>query len=240
MTIPTWQRTNAWREILSRIFADIDVQINVYPEWLVNPQTKRRLKLDFLAMSLGVAVRLEGVEGKAKSNRPRRLSLEEEDQKKERDDARVVVCREHGIELLIIDVAADLIRTPFRELDVKLSQAKRALSDPELVAQITQARSTAADLQRRLKSVEGLALYADLWSDRQNKLLLEADKVSAVEAAPTITYRVNMDVEHTVFGLGTIVEVSESGGDTILTIEFLDIGRKTLAASLLADKLTPL
>jgi hypothetical protein len=37
---------NAWREILARTFDGFFEQDNVSPEWLINPATKRRLKLD--------------------------------------------------------------------------------------------------------------------------------------------------------------------------------------------------
>lgn len=235
MTIPVWQRTNGWREIFTRIFEPWAVQVSVYPEWLVNPQTNRRLKLDFLCHEIRLAIRLEGVEGSRKSQRPRRLSLEEEEQKQSRDDARVVVCRQHGIELLVIDVTQDSIRPIFRELDVKFSQIKRQVDDETVLTEINQSRAKASELARRVKNVEGLKLFADLWSDRQY------DVPTSEQSAPaqTVTFTVGMDVEHAVFGLGTITEAVPSGNDTILTVDFLDVGPKTLAASLVADKLTP-
>ena len=44
--LPTWLIINGWREIFARIFAEVETKFNVSPEWLVNPATKRHLKLD--------------------------------------------------------------------------------------------------------------------------------------------------------------------------------------------------
>ena len=56
-----------WREVLARIFAGCDAKYAVTPEWLVNPDTGRRLKLDCLYPEIGVAVRFVGLEGTAAS-----------------------------------------------------------------------------------------------------------------------------------------------------------------------------
>ena len=59
---------NAWREILARIFDGFKAQDNVSPEWLINPATRRRLKLDRLYPDAGVAIRFAGLT--AKGQRP--------------------------------------------------------------------------------------------------------------------------------------------------------------------------
>ena len=85
INLPIWAVTNAWREIFARIFEGEKVEFNITPEWLVNPATQRRLKLDLLYPELGVAVRFEGLEGKQRRRRP---TLEEEAQQQVRDEAR--------------------------------------------------------------------------------------------------------------------------------------------------------
>ncbi|NJN94834.1 MAG: hypothetical protein HC875_12415 [Anaerolineales bacterium] len=110
--LPTWQINNGWREILARVFAGMEIKLNLTPEWLINPATQRRLKLDMLYPAIGVAVRFEGAEVKQR----RRLSLEEEAQQRVRDDARVEVCRAHGIELILVDLSHETPKPPFRPL----------------------------------------------------------------------------------------------------------------------------
>jgi hypothetical protein len=60
---------NAWREILARIFADFAAEQNLSPEWLINPETKRPLKLDLVYPEIGLAIRFAGLRG-AKQRAP--------------------------------------------------------------------------------------------------------------------------------------------------------------------------
>ena len=78
----TWINTNAWREVLARVFDGFTAQYDVSPEWLVNPETNRRLKLDVLYPNIGVAIRFRGLQGRGWSQRP---NLEEEHKQKVRD-----------------------------------------------------------------------------------------------------------------------------------------------------------
>ena len=55
---------NAWREILARTFDGFFEQDNVSPEWLINPATKRRLKLDKFYPEAGLAIRFIGLVAK--------------------------------------------------------------------------------------------------------------------------------------------------------------------------------
>ncbi|MEZ4635836.1 MAG: hypothetical protein R2873_00885 [Caldilineaceae bacterium] len=60
---------NAWREILARVFADCNVAYNVSPDWLVNPATRRKLKLDYLYPDINIAVRITGLTAKGQGRR---------------------------------------------------------------------------------------------------------------------------------------------------------------------------
>jgi len=229
--IPVWVIANAWREILTRIFENIKTTTNVSPEWLFNPATNRRLKLDMLYPDLGVAVRIEGLSGK---QRRQRLSLEEEEQEKIRRQARDEMCRAHNIELMVIDLG-DEPKAVFRAIDVALSRAGQQAKDVEAVRQIGQARATAAGLSHRISTERDLNLYADLWQDRQFQVPEPAD--TSVVTGEIPPYEAGMEVEHPAFGPGVIVSVTPGDGDTLLSVDFVTAGQKTLAASLVADKL---
>ncbi len=91
---------NGWREVLARIFDGFIVEYGLTPEWLVNPETNRRLKLDCFYPQIGVAVRFVGLEGTA---RKQRKSDEEVMAEEAREQARAAVCRQHGVVLISID-----------------------------------------------------------------------------------------------------------------------------------------
>jgi hypothetical protein len=232
-SLPTWQITNGWREIFARTFADFETKLNVSPEWLVNPATKRHLKLDLLYPEIGVAVRFEGAEVKQR----RRLSLEEEAQQRIRDDARVEVCRAHGIELILVDLSTETPKPIFQDIDLALSRASQRLKTPELLSKISRARATAAQLARKLQSYREFKLYADLWQDRQYQPVLPTPATTPAKSAASFT--VGMEVEHTTYGPGFVVAAAPSGDDTLVTIDFITAGQRTFAASLVADKVRP-
>ncbi len=236
--LPVWQVTNAWREIFARVFEDADKQLNVSPEWLVNPTTNRKLKLDILYPTIGVAIWFEGVQGK---QRKRRLSLEEEIQQGVREDARRDLCTKNGIQLIVVQLWEGKPQAVFREIDTALSRAgRRVEKDEALWEQIKTSRAAASALARKIFSETDLKLYAELWGDRQyrsiepdNSTQLEPDNTSAV------SFVEGMEVEHTSFGPGMVVSVSPTDSDSLITVDFITAGQKTLAASLVAGKLTP-
>ncbi|MDX1524437.1 MAG: hypothetical protein R3264_22595 [Anaerolineae bacterium] len=232
--VPAWMLTNAWREILFRIFAETTVEHNVTPAWLVNPATNRRLKLDLLYPELGVAVRFEGLQGK---NRRARPGLEEEVQQRTRDNARVEICRQHGVALIVVDSNGDDPKAIFQEIDAQLSRANQRLTDPSPRQIISDARTTAARISRQIKSNQDLRLYADLWQDRQYQAPAAAPPDTP--PAPTISFAEGMEVEHTLFGPGVVTGVAPADSDVLVTVDFVTAGQKTLAASLVGDKLIP-
>ncbi len=232
-SLPIWRIANGWREILARIFEVFEIQFNVTPEWLINPTTQRRLKLDMLYPDIGLAVRLEGLRGK----KSHRLSLEEEDQQRIRNNARIQVSQKHGIQLIIVNVDANKPAKVFQQIDSALSRSARHLKDNNLLAQIKTARVTASALSRKVSTNSQLGLYADLWDDRQYKITEPTPtKLSPVAL---ISYTTGMEVEHTIFGPGVVLSTTLTADDTLITVDFISVGQKTLAASLVADKLLP-
>jgi hypothetical protein len=233
--LPVWVITNGWREIFARLFEDEQVQLNVTPEWLVNPETKRRLKLDMLYPELRVAVRFEGLQGK---QRRTRLSLEEEEQVRVRHDARVSMCEAHGIYLIVVDLVTGEPAAVFHEIDTALSRAGQQTKNRTLSARLKQLRTTATSLARKVPTLGDLKLYADLWEDRQYRVPEPASSPKPGIGKP-VSYTEGMAVEHSVFGPGVVIKTTPSDGDMLVTVDFITAGQKTLAASLVADKLLP-
>jgi hypothetical protein len=230
---PAWIVISAWRELLARIFDGFEIDLNVSPEWLINPATKRRLKIDLLYPEIGLAIRFEGLESK---QRTQRLSLEEEAQIRIRDEARVEVCRQHGIQLVIVPVVEGKPADVFRALDLAFSRVLDRLTHPLLRKDVRSARGTAAALSRKILRPGDLRLYADLWQDRQYQTP-ESPPAPALREQ-TINFTPGMEVEHVKFGPGVVIAVAANGDDTLLTVDFVTMGQKTLAASLVGDKLT--
>jgi hypothetical protein len=234
INLPIWAVTNAWREIFARIFEGEKVEFNITPEWLVNPATQRRLKLDLLYPELGVAVRFEGLEGKQRRRRP---TLEEEAQQQVRDEARAEVCQAHGIQLVEVYLASDRPEATFRQLDEALSRASQKAYDEKRQRKLRTIRTAASNLARKIGTTADLRLYADLWEDRQYQ-----DHRPAQEApltTPSVKYKEGMEVEHSVFGPGVVLAATPSNGDILVTVDFITAGKKTLAASLVGGKLMP-
>lgn len=233
----------AWREILARIFADFSAQENVTPPWLVNPTTKRPLKLDILYPEAAVAVRFVGLLGQRKT----RLSDQEIAESAARDDLRAALCRQQGITLIAIDPDDGDPRAALKEIARALSRAARTLAqsarpDAEKarwMPQLAAARRRCEDLLGRIHRPEDLDLYADLWRDREAAAIAQARPAPPPPATPPREYRPGQWVRHTVYGVGSVVQVETRPDDTYITVRFLTAGERTFAARLAADKLLP-
>lgn len=238
----TWINTNAWREILARVFDGFTTQHDVSPDWLVNPETNRRLKLDLLYPEIGGAIRFQGLRGREQRQR---RSLEEEEQQKIRDTARADLCEANGIRLVTIDVAAGEPKAILRELSMALSDASRRLAKSKrpavekgrLIERVSQARSRLDAIARRVRRPEDLKLYAELWEDRQYA------EIPGPEPAPTngqpLTYAPGMAVRHVAFGEGVVQTTRPDGDDNLVSVRFADGAQRTFIASLVSDKLVP-
>jgi len=232
---------SAWREILARICDGFETQYHVSPDWLINPKTNRRLKLDLLYPEIGLAVRFEGL----KSHQQRRLlSLEEELQEKQRTAAREEMCRQHGISLAILNLSIVELGEVFASLEGAMSRATRLLAKdasrpPEekatLLERMRNARATANQMRRGVKNDRDLNNYSALWHDRQFQ---QTAAEAAARVAPLLALREGMRIEHTHFGEGLVEVVKPSGDDLQVTIDFIEAGRRTFLVSLLADKLS--
>ena len=233
---------NGWREVLARIFDGFDTEYGVMPEWLVNPDTNRRLKLDCLFPDVGVAVRFVGLEGTTK----RRKSDEEVAGEAERERTRAEVCRAHGVVLISIDPDSEP-RLALRSVETGLSRAAAQLAQntavphaakQKLMPQLSVARRRAGEFTAKLNPPEKLNLYSEMWWDRQANLTAQAP-AKTKKTGPRPSFRVGMEVEHMRFGAGTITAIEPENGDAKITVDFPGAGVRSFLASLVADKLTP-
>jgi hypothetical protein len=231
---------NGWREVLARVFDGFTVEYGVTPEWLVNPGTNRRLKLDYLFTEIGLAVRFVGLEGTA---RPQRKSDEEIAEEAAREDARATVCRAHGVVLVSIDPDGEP-RIALRDLELGLTRASsqlvqnRAVSQAQkqkLMPRLSQARRRAGEFTTRLTAPERLNLYAEMWWDRQAALAAQAP----ARKPPARCYEVGMEVEHVKFGPGQVTAVEPEGSEVKVTVDFIESGVRNFYAGLMRDKLFP-
>lgn len=233
---------SAWREILARIFDGFDTQFNVTPEWLINPDTNRRLKLDLLYPDIGLAVRFEGLRAGKQRRRP---SLDEELQEKQRAYARETVCRKHGVSLAHLNLSTTEPREIFAALEDAMSRATRMLAKDEsrplaektlLLEKLSRARTTASRLRREVKTEAELNTFSALWHDRQ--FLEPVVETPETPSVSQIILKEGMTIEHTHFGEGLVEAVFTQGDDTMVTVDFFSAGRRTFLVSLLADKIS--
>ncbi|MEJ5198274.1 MAG: hypothetical protein WHX53_05080 [Anaerolineae bacterium] len=233
---------NGWREVLARIFDGFIVEYGLTPEWLVNPETNRRLKLDCFYPQIGVAVRFVGLEGTA---RKQRKSDEEVMAEEAREQARAAVCRQHGVVLISIDPDGEP-RAALRQIEMGLARAASQMAlnsavphaeKQKLMPMLSQARRRAGEFVTRLTVPEKLNIYAEMWWDRQANLAAQAPARPTAQRLPH--FEVGMEVYHERFGPGRIVEMSTEGNETKLTVDFVEAGVRNFYASLVAGKLTP-
>jgi hypothetical protein len=239
---------NAWREILARIFAEFKVQDNVSPEWLVNPATRRRLKLDLYYPDAGVAIRFVGLTAKGQGRQSDWEVLETE----QRDQTRAELCQLHGVQLVLIEPEEDaakqvdsLVRTLSRASRT-LAQGTRAAGEKQKwMPALSAARATATRLHQLIaKNPEQMmANLAESWRDREAGFATtRADVNSAPLPPPTPTrgtdnFAVGQRVRHERFGEGVITGVTLNGADLTLAILFDGAQERTFLSSLVQGKL---
>lgn len=241
---------NAWREICARVFNNRTVQSNISPEWLVNPASRRPLKLDYLYLSMGVAVRFMGLTAKGQGRRSE-WDLREEEQ---RNQTRVELCRLNGIQLAMIDPFDEPAKQMDRLLrvlsrasrltaqDGRSSSEKKAAMD-ELAAAIKTANQLRMSLSKNPDQM--IATLAEAWRDQETGLITELQQSTAQKQKPTRTQQRKLaqlacgqKVIHTHFGTGVVTDVSGDGAEKKITIYFDADKERTFLASLLADKIT--
>jgi hypothetical protein len=239
-----YQNINAWREILARTFAGFSEQDNVSPEWLVNPATRRRLKLDKYYPEAGIAVRFLGLMAKGQG----RLSDEEAWETEQRDQTRVELCRQHGVQLFLLDPMEDSVKQ-LDGLVRTLSRASRTLAQSDQppaykqrwMPALSLARERATAVRERVSKdpTQMMATLSEGWRDREANLAVRA--AEPTPASPvTASYSTGQRVRHERFGEGVIIELRGEGSEQTLTILFDATQERTFLLSLVHDKLTPI
>jgi len=234
-------QVNGWREVLARIFEGFPVELGLTPEWLVNPETNRRLKLDCFYPDIAVGVRFVGMEGAGRRHRKSDAELLAEES---REQARAAVCREHGVILISIDPDGEP-RIVLRSLEMGLARASAQLARADLpharkqvlMPRLSGARQKVGEFTTKLAKPEKLNLYAEMWWDRQAAQVAQAP--AEAKSSKRQAYKVGMAVVHDRFGPGQVTAVEPDDGDTKVTVEFITAGVRSFYAGLVGDKLLP-
>ncbi len=233
--------SNAWREILERIFEGFQGQENVTPEWLVNPETGRRLKLDRYYPEAGVAFRFVGSTGKRKAP----VSEQELAEEAHRDAIREALCQKAGVHLITIDLYEGEPKRVLEEIRTALSRSARLVAQSskpqrvkaDLTERLARARQACDRLAPRVRSHDDLSLFAQLWEDRQ---YMRRDEPAA--SAPQDVknpFAAGMRVEHERFGAGRVVEVRQDSSGSMVKVQFDDGSERTFLLYLVVDKMRP-
>lgn len=234
--------SNAWREILERIFEGFQGQENVTPEWLVNPETGRRLKLDRYYPDAGIAFRFIGSTGKRRAP----VSEQELAEEARRDAIRDKLCQEAGVHLVTIDLYEGEPRKVLEEIRTALSRAARQLAQgdrpqrvkADLTQRLARARQACDRLAPRVRSHDDLTLYAQLWEDRQY-MRRDEPTTSAPPTPVKNPFAVGMRVEHERFGTGRVLDVREDSAGGTVKVQFDDGAERTFLLYLVVDKMQP-
>ena len=241
---------SAWREILARIFTGFAEQDNVSPDWLVNPATRRKLKLDKYYPDAGIAVRFIGLTAKGQGRQSDWEVMETE----QRDQTRAELCRQNGVQLATIDPNEELVKQ-FDALLSILARASRTLAQNSRPGVNTAAKTqwmpalaAARDRAEQLRSAivrspeQMMANLADAWREREAGVALELNTPPARTqpkngGAAHLVLSPGLRVRHLKFGDGVITRIEGSGEEAKVAILFDAAEERTFMAGLLADKL---
>ncbi|MHB0875347.1 MAG: hypothetical protein ACYC5O_04800 [Anaerolineae bacterium] len=233
----------AWREIVTRVFEGFEVQRDLAPDWLVNPDTGRLLKLNYFYPEIGLAVRLEGMRGREQRREPDEVEYQ---RRREREAIRERLCEERGIRLLRFDVydePAEVYAAFRTALSWALRQAAKAELSAEgklaLVDRLRTARDRLEEIRAAARTSRDLKTWADLWVDRAYQETRAAPGPAPRAGGAVPRYVLNMHVRHPEFGTGHVIALTDEDGDQIITVRFDNGDDRQFLAQFVADKLRP-
>lgn len=236
---------NGWREMLARILKDFQAQENVSPTWLVNPATKRRLKLDLYYPDASLAFRFIGLTAKGQGRQSDWEVMEEE----QRDQTRQELCRLNGVNLLLIDPMEETVKQ-MDHLIRLLSRANRLMvqSDRPVAEKmkwqplLSTAVQKAEELRTRVarNPDQMMANLAESWRDRGHdaESIPEPEPIPVNAAKKLPPLKVGQRVQHVKFGEGVITSLEGTGIEATIRILFDGDQERTFLVALVADKLS--
>lgn len=220
------QTANAWLEIIERILGQFHSMENATPDWLVDPATGRRFKVDRLYPELAIAIRFKGSLAVAALDE---MELMEE---AARDETRAHLCRQAGIALVMIDASVDASGQALVEIRKALSAAARRIAQRrvakeaklDLLPRIASAKMACQRISEAISSPEDLLSFAKAWEDRQFGK-------KGGEAPPS--YQPGMAVRHSGHGKGLVLRVVPGGGEdeTEIVVQFSDGSMHTFSSN---------
>jgi hypothetical protein len=239
----TYVAISAWRELLARIFTGFQEQDNVSPDWLVNPSTRRKLKLDKFFPEAGIAIRFIGLTAKGQG----RMSDWEVMEAEQRDQTRAELCRTNGVQLVTVDPGEDFLKQVDQMISA-LARAGRALAQSgkpdahkvQWVSALAAARTRAEQLRSTIvKDPEQMMVnLADGWRDRESGVSTQLMTTMAPEApSRIIQVSPGQRVRHARFGDGVVTRLEPNGAQTDVVILFDGGAERKFDAGWVADKL---
>jgi len=109
-----------------------------------------------------------------------------------------------------------------------------------LMPRLAEARHRLDDVIRQVRRPENMALYAELWRDREAAAVTATRQPAGPNGKPRPAslpqLKTGQIVEHARFGPGEVIHV-DPGDDPQLTIQFEDGTERTFLGSLVANKL---
>lgn len=234
-----------WNEILARIFDGFDTQRNVAPDWLINPSTRRKLKLDLYYPEIGIALRMVGLQAKGQGRKSDWEELEES----ARDEVRKELCRQNGVDLILLSPANAYPSEQFKEIGAVIGSAARRIAKKGaarnkgvLMEKLATSRKQLDAIRRKVSNADDLIPFAELWRDREATVEAQAPEPLPMPKPPArkailSKFKEGAEVQHAHFGPGKITSVDPRDGDVYLTVSFVTAGERRFAASLVADKL---
>jgi hypothetical protein len=166
------QTASAWLEIIEQTLGEFHTVDNATPDWLVDAETGRRLKVDKLYPEVGIAIRFKG-----SLSAPQSATLDEMDLIEEmaRDEIRARLCHQAGIALVVIDADSDTPGRALAEMRSALSAAARRIAQRRvaqeaklsLLPRIASAKAACQRLLDVVSTPEDLLPFAKAWEDRQ-------------------------------------------------------------------------
>ena len=240
----TYLAMNGWREILARVFEGFQEQPNVSPEWLVNPATRRRLKLDIYYPEAAYAIRFVGLKAKGQ----RRQSDWESQEEQQRNQNRVELCRLHGVQLLLVDPLDETVKQ-IDTMTSLLTRSSRMLAQGERpdaekarwMPALAQARTRAEALRSRIRMnpEQMMANLAEAWRDREATAGTDTQPLPtpAMTKLAATDLSVGQRVHHERYGPGVITDLTGEGTEAMVSILFDAAQERTFLIALVQDKL---